>query len=114
LISSPPQDTQERSQFTYETRALTDDVKDEEEEGVWGYLMPLNQQNGRILVLRTRGACPISDESLDIGKIKKRKDPASEEEEFEQSKIEGVASRGYLIGRHPECGKWCATRPGWC
>jgi len=101
LISSPPQDTQERSQFTYETRALTDDVKDEEEEGVWGYLMPLDYKYGKSLVLRIRGACPIADDSLDITKIKKRKDPASEEEEFEQSKIDGIASRGYLIGRHP-------------
>jgi serine/threonine-protein kinase Chk2 len=114
LISSPPQDTQERSQFTYETRALTDDVKDEEEEGVWGYLMPLDHKYGKSLVLRTRGACPIADESLDITKIKKRKDPAGEEAEFEDSKIEGIASRGYLIGRHPECGKWCATRSGCC
>lgn len=28
-----------------------------------------------------------------------------EEEAYERSKIGGVSSGGYLIGRHPECGK---------
>ena len=30
-----------------------------------------------------------------------------EEKAYEECKVSGVASRGYLIGRHPECGE-CA------
>ena len=34
-----------------------------------------------------------------------RKKLAKEEQGYERSKINGVPSGGYLIGRHPECGK---------
>ncbi len=35
-----------------------------------------------------------------------------QEETYEKSKTKGVLSGGYLIGRHPECGKYipAATR----
>lgn len=75
--------------------------------------MPLDHKYGKSLVLRKRGACPIADEPLDNQKSHGR-DLANEEDEYEHGKLNGVASRGYLIGRHPECGKWCATRSGWC
>lgn len=33
------------------------------------------------------------------------KDFGAEEEAYEETMIKGIASGGYLIGRHPECGK---------
>jgi serine/threonine-protein kinase Chk2 len=33
------------------------------------------------------------------------KDFKKEEEAYEDTKLKGIASGGYLIGRHPECGK---------
>jgi serine/threonine-protein kinase Chk2 len=116
LISSPPQDTQAFSQFVYPTSALSDDVKDEVEEGVWGYLLPLDQKLGKSLVLRKRNACPLPDGMERFGKDggdrqgEKGKDFAKEEDAYEQTKFNGIASGGYLIGRHPECGR-CSAQP---
>lgn len=112
-FSSPPQDTQAFSQFVYPTTALSDEVKDETEEGVWGYLLPLDQKFGKSLVLRKRNACPLPDGMANFGKDGgsrqskdgKSKDFAKEEAAFEQTKLDGIASGGYLIGRHPECGR---------
>jgi serine/threonine-protein kinase Chk2 len=112
-ISSPPQDTQAFSQFVYPTAALSEDVKDEAEEGVWGYLLPLDQKYGKSLVMKKRNACPLPDGMENFGKDSgnrlstngKGKDFAKEEEAYEQTKFKGIASGGYLIGRHPECGK---------
>lgn len=86
LSSPPPQDTQAFSQLIYPKTALSEDVKDEAEEGVWGYLVPLDQKHGKSLVLRKRNVCPAEDGA------------------------ERTASGGYLIGRHPECGKWLVKR----
>jgi serine/threonine-protein kinase Chk2 len=36
----------------------------------------------------------------------KGKDYEKEEEAYEQTKLKGIASGGYLIGRHPECGEY--------
>ncbi|RDW77324.1 hypothetical protein BP6252_05377 [Coleophoma cylindrospora] len=111
-FSSPPQDTQVFSQFVHPAAALSDEVKDEAEEGVWGYLLPLDQQfnNGKPLVLRRRNACPLPCGMENFGKFKGnrvsqdgRKDFAEEEEAYEDTKLAGIASGGYLIGRHPEC-----------
>jgi len=111
-FSSPPQDTQAFSQFVYPTAALSTEVEDEAEEGVWGYLLPLDQKYGKSLVLRKRNACSMADGMEDFGKSredrhskKNGKDLAAEEEAGEETKLKGVASGGYLIGRHPECGK---------
>ena len=41
----------------------------------------------------------------------KGKDFKQEEEAYEDTKQNGVASGGYLIGRHPECGKFPADTP---
>lgn len=110
-FSSPPQDTQAFSQFVYPTSALSDEVKDESEEGVWGYLLPLDQKYGKSLVLKKRNACPLPDDMENFGKDggdrqskdDGGKDFSKEEDAYEQTKFKGIASGGYLIGRHPEC-----------
>jgi serine/threonine-protein kinase Chk2 len=88
-------------------------VNDEAEEGVWGYLLPLDPKYGKSLVLKKRNACPLPGGMQDFGKASgnrmskngKGKDYEKEEEAYEQTKLQGIASGGYLIGRHPECGK---------
>lgn len=105
-LSSPPSDTQPFSQFVYPPQALSYQVQDEEGEGVWGYLVPLDSKSGDTLVLRRRNACPAPLAST--GKITGRervgrKTFERQEEEYENRKAEGVTSGGYLIGRHPEC-----------
>ncbi|KAI1774054.1 Pkinase-domain-containing protein [Hypoxylon cercidicola] len=107
-FSSPPQDTQAfpTSQFVDANAALSDEVEDEEKEGVWGYLFPLDTSHGgRCVVLKKRSACPMPD---DVAGILPKKQAGvatalKQEESFEKSKIKGIASGGYLIGRHPEC-----------
>lgn len=63
---------------------------------MWGYLIPLDQKYGKSLVLRNRNVCP--DETEQDGKGPK-------EEETPRTRAKGTG--GYLIGRHPECGKLC-------
>ena len=107
LVSSPPQDTQAFSQLAHPRKTLSDEVKDEAEEGVWGYLLPQNPKYGKSLVLKKRNACPLPEGLPEFGELpknEKSKDFAKEEEAFEQTKFKGIASGGYLIGRHPECG----------
>ncbi|KZL84027.1 serine threonine-protein kinase chk2 [Colletotrichum incanum] len=108
-ISSPPQDTQAFSQYPQETKdALSDEVEDEVKEGVWGYLFPLDTKYGKVVVMKKRAACPLPDtveaaKEL-AGKDQKGKSTLQKEEEaYERTKVKGVASGGYLIGRHPEC-----------
>jgi serine/threonine-protein kinase Chk2 len=104
---SPPQEsqTQRFSQFLPPLQ-LKYEVEDEEEEGVWGYMVPTDGNAGEPLVLRSRSACPGPGMG---GKKEKLSVPRDEykaqERRFEQAKIAGLASSGYLIGRHPECGK---------
>ena len=106
-FSSPPQDTQAFSQIPHPSNALSDEVVDETEEGVWGYLIPTDLKYGRSLVLKKRNACPLPSGLPNFGEDNKNgkgKDFAKEEEAYEHTKFKGVASGGYLIGRHPECG----------
>lgn len=111
VFSSPPQDTQAFSQFIHPKDALSEEVEDEAEEGVWGYLLPLDAKYGTSLVLRKRNACPLPDDTENFGKdggdrqTNKGKDFEKEEEAYEDTKLKGIASGGYLVGRHPECGK---------
>ncbi|KUI56609.1 putative serine/threonine-protein kinase fhkC [Cytospora mali] len=105
-ISSPPQDTQAFSQQLIDlNEPYSKDVKDEVKEGVWGYLFPLNTRyGGKCMVMRKRAACPIPDTAGDVApKRKGRKALQKQEEDFETTKVSGVPSGGYLIGRHPEC-----------
>lgn len=114
-FSSPPQDTQAFSQFVHPAPTLSEEVQDEMEEGVWGYLLPMDQKYGKSLVLRKRNACPLPDSeelsSTKKGAAKRQSkstkgtDPKKEEDAYENTKFKGIASGGYLIGRHPECGK---------
>ncbi|KAG9236894.1 kinase-like domain-containing protein [Amylocarpus encephaloides] len=104
---SSPTETQPFSQFVY-PNDLSEDVKNEAEEGVWGYLHPLDPKYGKTLVLKKRNACPMPDILTKAnGKVKaakgKGKDYKKEEEAYEDTKLKGIASGGYLIGRHPEC-----------
>ncbi|CAL3962145.1 unnamed protein product [Diplocarpon coronariae] len=98
-ISSPPSDTQAFSQFVYPTAALSEEVQNEAEEGVYGYLLPLDQKYGKCIVLKKRNACPMPDEKKST---KSGNNYKQEEEAYEQTKLKGIASGGYLIGRHPE------------
>ncbi|KAF2744087.1 lanosterol 14-alpha-demethylase [Sporormia fimetaria CBS 119925] len=106
-LSSPPFDTQPFSQFSYPPKGRTFAVDDEEGEGVWGYLVPLDGPTDEVLVLRRRNMCPVPGNK--IGQSDGHdKVPAetfkNDEQEYEQEKVrKGVPAGGYLVGRHPEC-----------
>ncbi|KAF9730685.1 hypothetical protein PMIN03_002635 [Paraphaeosphaeria minitans] len=106
-LSSPPQDTQPFSQFTYPTNDRSWAVDDEEGKGVWGYLVPLDTRSGDVMVLHRRSACPVPPSIVanTSGREKVAKNKFTKQEEgYEQEKAKhGVTSGGYLIGRHPEC-----------
>ncbi|KAK7727697.1 serine/threonine protein kinase [Botryosphaeria dothidea] len=104
-LSSPPSDTQPFSQFVYPPGPWYE-VQDEDGEGVWGYLVPMDEQFGEVLVLRRRSACPVPGQPpLPSGKAVMDKGVLEEQEaEYEKKKQkDGVPAGGYLIGRHPEC-----------
>ncbi|KAL2365595.1 hypothetical protein RJZ56_001472 [Blastomyces dermatitidis] len=100
-FSSPPGDTQALSQFVFPPRALADEVDDEAAEGVWGYLIPLDDKFGDPLVLKKRDTCS----SPAVGTTNRRK--GSSRSKRGKVKLENLASQdhtgGYLIGRHSEC-----------
>lgn len=104
-LSSPPSDTQPYSQFIAPL-PFAYEVEDEEAEGVWGYLVPLDGYN-EPLVLRNRGACPVSKDQLGgaSGRQKvSKKYWQKRENEYEKSKaVNDFPAEGYLLGRHPEC-----------
>ena len=104
-LSSPPSDTQPYSQFI-PPPPFAYEVEDEEAEGVWGYLVPLDGYN-EPLVLRNRGACPVPKDQLGgaSGRQKvSKKHWQKREDEYEKSKAaNGFPAEGYLLGRHPEC-----------
>lgn len=111
-LSSPPQDTQPVSQLADRHLDLPEDADEHPEEGVWGYLVPLDAKYGdRPKVLKRRCACPPNDsiktaaDSEKQDTVRETPDAIHEEEAYERTQIKGIASRGYLIGRHPECGK---------
>ncbi|EPE03954.1 serine threonine-protein kinase chk2 [Ophiostoma piceae UAMH 11346] len=94
--SSPPQDTQAMpSQYLDPNSALSDEVKDEVKEGVWGYLLPMGARYGsRSIVMKRRAACTDGAESSSNKKKGKKN---------AKSSPNGASASGYLIGRHPEC-----------
>lgn len=106
-ISSPSSDTQPFSQFVYPPNNRTYAVEDEEGEEVWGYLVPMTDASGKVLVLRRREACPVSANMVGRTHGCKRVDKDEykrQEEEYEKEKQEkGITAGGYLIGRHREC-----------
>lgn len=101
---SSPSDTQPFSQFL-PPPPYSYEVEDEEAEGVWGYILPLDGLSD-VLVLHKRTACPMPDETL-VQHPKKGPVPKkylrNAEREFESRKTNAVPSGGYLFGRHPEC-----------
>lgn len=112
-LSSPPSDTQAFSQFLIPPNAHSHEVEDEEAEGVWGYLVPVDPTFGDTLVCRTRVACPAPYPTSSFGKGTKNRAKAQvktatyldEEKQYEDEKLfSGFPGGGYLIGRHPECG----------
>ncbi|KAK3686998.1 serine/threonine protein kinase [Vermiconidia calcicola] len=104
-LSSPPSDTQPYSQFLAPP-PIAYEVEDEEAEGVWGYLVPVDGLNDP-LVLRDRAACPVPPSKLGIPsgrqKVSKKHFEKTEEEYEKEKRINGVVAGGYLVGRHPEC-----------
>jgi serine/threonine-protein kinase CHEK2 len=107
-LSSPPADTQPFSQFIYPPRDLGEDVEDEEAEGIWGYLFPMDPAHGQKLVLKRRAFCPAPIQPLEISratiKSKANDHLGKDGEEYEDRKRKvGFPTSGYLIGRHPEC-----------
>lgn len=105
-LSSPPADTQPYSQFL-QPPPVSYEVENEEEEGVWGYLVPTAGVEDP-LVLRKRAACPVSlgveHQKLQTSKTSKKEEFLEQEEQYEDKKaINGVPAGGYLVGRHPEC-----------
>ncbi|KAL9101363.1 MAG: hypothetical protein Q9163_003365 [Psora crenata] len=112
LSSPPPSDTQVFSQFGTRPTTLSHDVQDEDAEGVWGYLVPVDTVFGDTLVLRSRSACPAPFPNGDFarGTAKRAKAKTGvesfvrEEKSYEREKLtSGFPAGGYLIGRHPEC-----------
>ena len=112
-LASPPGDTQPFSQALNPSDALSSQVGDEEAEGVWGYLIPLDHKFGQTLVLRDRAACPLPDSKKTLKQKPKKNAPKSgyskQEEEYEEKKAKGFPSGGYIIGRHPECDRVIAN-----
>ncbi|KAI1905573.1 serine/threonine protein kinase [Ophidiomyces ophidiicola] len=92
-LSSPPGDTQAFSQVP--PQAFVAGVKDEEAEGIWGYLNPLNNTYDHTVVLKKRDICTPSelDEEISRGRRKGK----------ERIAAQNVNPSGYLIGRHAEC-----------
>lgn len=84
--------------------ALSDEVEDEVKEGVWGYLFPLDTRYGRCVVMKKRSTCPKPDTVAGVKTVRKTTNALQQEDNFENTKVKGVPSGGYLIGRHPECG----------
>ncbi|CAK7225257.1 serine/threonine protein kinase [Sporothrix curviconia] len=98
--SSPPQDTQAMpSQYIDPNSALSDEVKDEVKEGVWGYLFPLGARYGnRSIVMKKRASC--EDDSSPSSSAPKKK---GGKKGGKSNGSDHPSSKGYLIGRHPEC-----------
>ncbi|KAL1304990.1 hypothetical protein AAFC00_003894 [Neodothiora populina] len=107
-LNSPPSDTQPYSQFL-PPPPISYEVEDEEAEGVWGYLIPVegDAKSSKVLVLRKRAACPVSGDKVGktTGKNKvKTSEYTEQENNYESEKAtKGVPAGGYLLGRHPEC-----------
>lgn len=106
VYSSPPlQDTQAvPTQQIEAALALSDEVEDEVKEGVWGYLFPLDTQyGGRCIVMKKRPACGSPSEPPEATAGKALMTPT---DNAGSSRAKCTSSSGgYLIGRHPECGK---------
>ncbi|EGS18823.1 uncharacterized protein CTHT_0054330 [Thermochaetoides thermophila DSM 1495] len=106
LYSSQPNDTQPFSQQEIDPNApLSDEVEDEEKEGVWGYLFPLDTRFGLTpYVLRKKDACQAANA------VEKQKESSQSSRAGRRSQrvaavksVKAGSPVGFLIGRHPEC-----------
>jgi len=112
-FSSPPQDTQAFSQqLDIDPNAPLVEGVDELKDGVWGYLLPLGATDLRApVVLKNKllappptssaepdAATPIARNGSARGR---QRTPAADRAQDDPS----PAALGYIIGRHPECGK---------
>lgn len=89
-------DTQTLTQSVYPPRGYGDEAEDEIAENIWGYLIPLDDKADSVLCLKKRDASTGKSKSTqDKGKSEKR--PRS--------------LGGYLVGRHPECGRCILFSP---
>jgi len=93
LEDTQPEDTQAFSQFVYPPRAFAGEVEDENAEGVWGYLIPLDDAVQNALSLTKRDSCEGPRNKGNKGK------------DSGNGKKGSHRPGGYLIGRHPECGR---------
>ncbi|EYE93306.1 CAMK family serine/threonine-protein kinase [Aspergillus ruber CBS 135680] len=93
LEDTQPEDTQAFSQFVYPPRAFADEVEDGDVEGVWGYLIPLDDTVHSALSLTKRDSCQGPRNNGDEGRDK----------DSGNGKKGSCRPGGYLIGRHPEC-----------
>jgi serine/threonine-protein kinase Chk2 len=109
-VTSPPSDTQQASQFIYPPQGISREVEDEEAEGVWGYLTPIaSSQYEPSVVLKKRDSCAVVLPKMTSRQTRsatkgKGKDSANGKQN-EPGRQKGSPSNGYIIGRHPECGK---------
>jgi serine/threonine-protein kinase Chk2 len=111
-FSSPPQDTQAFSQQDVDPNAPLVEGVDELKEGVWGYLLPLDTRFVRApVVLKKKGACPPPPANVQVAEAVGTRSSGRRGQKAlakEKTPTEGTpASGGYVIGRHPECGKLC-------
>lgn len=110
--SQPPagSQTQPFSQMIYPPPPFAYEVDDEEAEAVWGYLVPIDGKSNRFgtLVLRERQTCAPKSQCSSNGKssLSKSNKSKASDKKGEKSKEGESPSKGYLIGRHPECGKY--------
>jgi serine/threonine-protein kinase Chk2 len=103
--------TQPFSQLNFPLPAHNFQVEDEEKEGVWGYLVPIDAKSSKYgaLVLRERTSCTPDDNT---GRIREtsvvpKDEYFDQEKDIEKNKEEEKKpAKGYLVGRHPECGKF--------
>lgn len=103
--------TQPFSQLNFPLPAHNYQVEDEEAERVWGYLVPIDAKSTKFgaLVLKERQICKQDDsgpqkpkEDVNVSKL----EYINQEKNIEKQKSKGLPSKGYLVGRHPECGQY--------
>lgn len=99
-LSSDPCDTQVLSQLP--TKAFASEIEDEVAEGVWGYLIPLDDNFYGPLVLKKRDGnfSPAIGTKRNGSHAKGKKGGKSAKGSSQEAN-----AGGYLIGRHHECGK---------
>lgn len=116
-ISSPPSDTQAINDTqAFSTQEIHQD--EIEDKDTWGWLYPVSSKfnHGKRIALKKRNAyvaCRMYVDCMELiykscpmpGKdeFHRGSNPKMEEILFEETKLQGVASGGYLIGRHLEC-----------